>query len=238
MNADREVVIGILGGGEIGTHLLKIFLDLEELKVKQVVDLDTNAPAVKLAKKHNIRTSTEMMDIIEDPEVSLIVEVTGAEQVTDKVKEAIQNQAKDIICGESAYLLYYIIQMYIKSHQDLIDVVSEHLTRIHDEIEANSNDISESITEVEQVTDNLNMLAINASIEAARAGKEGRGFSVVANEVKELAEKSNGLVQNIEGINQNIIDLNREITDVFSSLKESGDSSSEYRSFADRDSED
>lgn len=223
MSSDKKVIIGILGGGDIGTHLLKIFLDLEELKIKYVVDLDSNAPAVKLAKKHKIRTSTNMMDMIEDPEVSLLVEVTGSEQVSAKVKEAIKGKDKDIICGESAYLLYYIIEMYIESHQKLLDTVTEHLTKIHNEIEDNSNDISESITEVEQVTDNLNMLAINASIEAARAGKEGRGFSVVANEVKELAGKSNGLVQDIEGINQNIISLNQQITDVFSSLRKSED---------------
>ncbi|MBP3467930.1 MAG: hypothetical protein J6K26_00225 [Lachnospiraceae bacterium] len=78
-------------------------------------------------------------------------------------------------------------------------------------LESGVQEISEFATTIASITSQTNLLALNASIEAARAGEMGRGFSVVAEEVKVLAENSKAASDSISGILQNIGSLLREV---------------------------
>ncbi|MFL0269158.1 heme NO-binding domain-containing protein [Candidatus Clostridium radicumherbarum] len=75
-------------------------------------------------------------------------------------------------------------------------------------LESKAKDITSIVSIVSGISEQTNLLALNASIEAARAGEAGRGFSVVAEEVRKLAEQSNDAVQEI---NSNLAQFVEEI---------------------------
>src|SRR5690625_1392273 len=79
-------------------------------------------------------------------------------------------------------------------------LIIDEVTAAIEELTTKSEEIHFIIQSITEISNQTNLLALNASIEAARAGEHGKGFSVVASEVRNLAEQSANAAQNITSI--------------------------------------
>ncbi len=131
-----------------------------------------------------------------------IVELGGVIEVeksgVQKLEEAVSAMAGySTGASESIRELNQITQVT----NEAINMVSEQTNKNNE----SAADINKTIEIIKGLAAQTNLLSLNASIEAARAGDAGRGFSVVAEEIRSLSEESSGNAQEIEGIVKELV---------------------------------
>ncbi|MDY7221543.1 methyl-accepting chemotaxis protein [Halalkalibacterium halodurans] len=117
------------------------------------------------------------------------------------------------IVEETAASIEEISDSVTKLTEQVTDV-SSHMKNVS----VSAEQIGEISSVVRGISDQSNLLGLNAAIEAARAGESGKGFSVVANEIRKLATNSKENVSQINDITNTIQDLLKKLNEAFSEI--------------------
>ncbi len=175
-----KVSVGFVGSDDRTVEILKFFLAVPAISVQIVADDNRTSPVMQLAMRNGIHATTAVLETAPAHIVDVLFHVAPISGVSSAQLASVLPQETTYFSPDTTAILFNIIAL----------VLSSEYARLEQSFSTNTKKISQALNEFSNITKNIDILAINASIEAARAGESGRGFSVVANSIKELVKHS------------------------------------------------
>ncbi len=147
--------------------------------------------AMKMAE--NVGEQSSIVDNLQEKTMEMENKMVALKDESERMGEAAQATSRKAADGkETATQAVGEMDYMAQQVSDAADMV--------DALGARSKEIGQIIDTISGIADQTNLLALNAAIEAARAGEAGRGFSVVAEEVRKLAEQSGNAAKSISSM--------------------------------------
>ncbi len=189
--------------GQMGRALNESIESLSEM----ISSMSVSAERIATASEEFSVTAAEQAQGAETQKNQTHQVATAMQEMSSTVQEVSENSNKAAQASRNAADAARkggtIVEETLEKMRAIADSVGQTAQKVKD-LGKSSNQIGEIIGVIDDIADQTNLLALNAAIEAARAGEQGRGFAVVADEVRKLAERTSKATKEIAQMIQNI----------------------------------
>ena len=185
---------------------------LEKLK-GMVIDVKSNADQLAKTAKDVATASAQVAEGSRQQSAAASSMATSVEEMTVSIDTISSNaeaaKASSMYAGELSEKGADVIQS-ATSEMGHIEASVKKSATVIEGLQQQADEITAIVNVIKDIADQTNLLALNAAIEAARAGEQGRGFAVVADEVRKLAERTGNSTIEIATMVTNIQNTTRE----------------------------
>ena len=185
--------------GELAKHVNRFMDQLQDL-IRQVRN---NTNEVSTAAEGLLEVSSNSQRAADDQCQAITMVVTAVNELTMAIQEVARNTSNTAQSTKDANHIAEQGQERIRLAVNHVQGLSNHVTQTASamvKLEDEAKNVTSVIDVIRGVAEQTNLLALNAAIEAARAGEQGRGFAVVADEVRTLASRTQQSTADIQGM--------------------------------------
>jgi methyl-accepting chemotaxis protein len=195
-----------------------------QIKLREVInEVSGNAKVIVQAAQHLATSSQTVLASSQRQNDAASGVATATEEMTASIGQIASNaDHSDKVARQAGAISDQGGQVVSDAVEEMNKIAASvsHSSSIIRELGVNSQKISEIVNVIKDIADQTNLLALNAAIEAARAGEQGRGFAVVADEVRNLAARTSSATQEISGM---VEDIQKSAANAVSSMEQGTD---------------